>query len=167
MTKKETLAITIVGGLIVASISIFVFTPIGQIIFSEKNNRDTSYEPIQGFETTDKNEISNEMNLDDIKNNKYTILFQAYQPVELYHRNLIITLNTDMYYVKQKIELKLVNKETNDTKLVKNMKIGDVIYFNEYIITLYKFQKGMFSKTGLILKVEKGEKSPTTQREQH
>jgi len=161
MTKKETLAVTVPGGLIVAGISIFVFTPIGQIVFGENNKRDSSNEPIQGSETTDKNEISNEINHDEI-NNAYEFLIKPYQPVELYERNLIITLNTYMSNSTQKIELKLVNKETNNTELGKNLTMGDVISFNNYLITLYKYKGGIkSSKTGLYLKVEKSKRKPT------
>jgi len=156
MTKKETLAVTVAGGLIVAGISIFVFTPIGQIVFGENNKRDSSNEPIQGSETTDKNEINNEIN------NAYEFLIKPYQPVELYERNLIITLNTYMSNSTQKIELKLVNKETNNTELEKNLTMGDVISFNDYLITLYKYKGGIkSSKTGLYLKVEKSKRKPT------
>jgi hypothetical protein len=81
------------------------------------------------------------------------IYLQSYRPVELLKGSLLVTLNNSIEAINQEIELKLFDKNSLKTELLKNKKIGDVIRFDKYLITLLSLEKNI-QTYDLVIKIE-------------
>lgn len=81
------------------------------------------------------------------------IYLQSYKPIELFSGSLIITLNNSIEAINQEIELKLIDKNSLKTELLKQKKIGDVIRFDKYLITLLSLEKNI-QTYDLLIKIE-------------
>lgn len=78
---------------------------------------------------------------------------QSYRPVELFDGTLIITLNNSIDAVNGEIELKLVEKSTSKTEIASKKKVGDIVIFGNYIISLLSLERNI-STYDLIVKIE-------------
>jgi signal peptidase I len=98
-----------------------------------------------------------ETNNSDTKNSiiseKNEFYIQSYSPIELFDGELIITLDNSIEYVNQDIKLKIISKISGNSIKTKGAKIGDVIEFDKYTISLLSFNRNI-STYDLIIKVE-------------
>lgn len=154
MTKKDTIYATVIGGLIVSAVTIFIFTPIGNNIFK------TNDKPADSNKQIDTSSIENNTTIvsDTVDSNsieKQDIFYlQSYRPVELFDGALIVTLNNTIEYINQSIELKLVKKSNGKSEITKNKKVGDILVFEEYTILLLSLERNI-STYDLRIKIEK------------
>lgn len=78
---------------------------------------------------------------------------QSFSPVELFNGALIITLNNAIDAVNGEIELKLVEKSTSKTEIASKKKVGDIVHFGNYTISLLSLESNI-STYDLIVKIE-------------
>lgn len=104
-------------------------------------------------QNTSKDSISKEENnmSNRVDTNKFYL--QSYRPVELFNGALIITLNNSIEAVNDEIELKLVDKNTLKTEIMSKKKVGDIVNFDNYIISLLSLERNI-STYDLMIKVE-------------
>lgn len=152
MNKKYIIA-TIFSGIVVSAIAVFVFTPLGKMLYRSLDW--SSKSSIYIYDNKSKRDEKDNKSDQKINENKDNIHYlEVRQPKELFKGDLIITVNRLIGGPSQNIELKLVEKESGFTKVFKEEKLGDVIHFKGYIITLLS-KKSRFIKTELKIKAEK------------
>lgn len=95
--------------------------------------------------------LKQDENLEEKDSNVFCI--QSYRPLELFDGDVLVTLNRNIEYINQQLELKLVDKLSRKTTISKNKTVGDIIYFNDYNISLLSLEKNI-STYDLRIKVE-------------
>jgi hypothetical protein len=95
----------------------------------------------------DENKVSN-------REDTSKFYLQSYSPKELFNGAIIITLNNSIDAVNGEIELKLVETSTLKTEIASKKKVGDIVTFGNYIITLLSLERNI-STYDLIVKIEK------------
>lgn len=81
------------------------------------------------------------------------IRIYSFEAVELDQGNLIISVRNLIEVTNQNIDLKIVQKKPFKEAIFKQQSIGDVIIFNNYVITLNSIERNPTYE--LVLKVEK------------
>lgn len=157
MKRKDAIIVAIIAGTIVAIITVFVLTPLGDWIYDNENNAqsDSIIEIAPPKEDTYKDTLT-KLIVSKKPNNIYYL--QSYRPIELFDGDLILTLNKSIEYVNQNIELKIVEKSSRSTEITKDTRIGDVYFFNEYIISFISLERNI-STYDLKLKIERKDAS--------
>ena len=149
---KKYIKATIFSGIVVSAIAVFVLTPLGKMLYRSLDWGAKPY--IDIYDNKSKREEKDNKSDQKINENKDNIHYlEVRQPKELFKGDLIITVN-GFIGASQNMELKLVEKESGFTKVFKEQKLGDVIHFKGYIITLLS-TKSRFINTELKIKAEK------------
>jgi hypothetical protein len=100
-----------------------------------------------------KDSIVKDENKKTHKDDTNKFYLQSYSPVEIFNGALIITLNNTIDAVNGEIELKLVEKITSKTEIASKKKVGDIIIFGNYIISILSLERNI-STYDLIVKIE-------------
>ena len=144
MKFKGSLLATIIGGVIVLLIAVFVIYPIRDIIFNEKTIANNQPGDVQiKFPVDSLNKLPE---LNTTKNQDIYFL-HSFEPREFLNDQLIITLNNIIQYSNQKINLKITDKNSGKITKFDNKELGDVIHYEDYIISLLSLDKNISTYT--------------------
>lgn len=142
MKFKSSLLVTVIGGIIVIIVALFVIEPIRDFIFN--NNRSAENQQI-----ADKNKELNHDTISDLQKNNLNAKneniyhLQPYRPLELLNGRLIITFNQYVNYQNEGLSLKITDKKTGDEVKFEEKELGDVVYYDEYVITFFALDKNI------------------------
>jgi len=143
MESKTYIKATIFSGIVVAAIATFVFTPLGQMAYRSINLDSKPSEEI--YDIKSKESENDNQNDNKIEKNRGNIHYlKIHEAIELFNGNLVITLNNPILGHNNYIRLKLIEKGSGCTKILKKQEIGDVIHFKDYIITLLSVKEAIF-----------------------
>ena len=134
---------------------------VGLIIWAlpAKNVKDSNQKPQFESKSNSDNESNSETEKSDTNSKSPTLkeqnkyFLQSYRPIELFEGRLIVTLINTIEAVNQNIDLKIISKDSGQSIITNGKKIGDLIEFDEYLISFSALQKNI-STYDLIIKVE-------------
>jgi hypothetical protein len=150
MNKKDSLIIGIISGIVVAIFTAFIITPFGDWFYKDDTNNSSKEIPKE-------NSIPDNLPKIIPVNDTNIYYLQSYHPIEISNSELILTLNNSIEFVNQNIELKIVEKHSGTSEITKNIKVGDVYIFNDFIFSFLALEKNI-SNYDLKLKIEKNSK---------
>lgn len=119
----------------------------------DSNVRAKSNVQSTGEQSISKSPITEEETKPSHKLDTNSYYIQSHRPMELFNGDLIITLNNSIDAVNGEIELKMVDKNTSKTEIAGKKKIGDIINFGKYVISLLSLERNI-STYDLIIKIE-------------
>lgn len=131
--NKRTLLLTIIGGLIVAAISVFVFTPLKEsIIDSEIQIQNEDIPFVKNIDTSGTEQKSKILQNPPDTNTVICIL-QSDRTQDFFNSDLYITLSSTLPYANSQFELKL-SRDGISRITSKKLSIGDKVKYFRYEI---------------------------------